>query len=222
MQTLPTQNLSVHKKSSSSIGLFMLCFFVAVALIIFLTYPKYSDWKTKKQQIASSQEALNQVQSEASTATSEISKVNNPNLAKAVIAVPNQTDIANLYASIESLSAAANVKLTSLQAIANTQESTAQTPSAPVDATGAPVVQPSIPVPNIPSSLGTVNVTLEATGDYTAVEQMISSIYHSLRIIDVQKITLTTDQGNGGTKVTVASPDPSIDLQLQLLTYYSK
>jgi hypothetical protein len=226
MQILPTQP-AANKKTNTSIGLFLLCLFVAVALVIFLGYPKYSDWKMKKQEIITGQQSLAQVQEEAVAATSEIAQVDSPDLNQALLAVPGQADIANLYADIENMSQAANVKLTSLQAIDNSQNSTTQsaapaTDGMEVDASGAPVVQSSLPVPTVPSGLQTVNITLQATGDYNGVEQMISSIYRSLRIIDVQKITLSTDQGNGGTQTNTASSDPTLDLQLQLLTYYSK
>jgi Tfp pilus assembly protein PilO len=91
-----------------------------------------------------------------------------------------------------------------------------------VDANGNPVVPPSLTVPPVPAGLQTVNVTVDATGNYSAIEQMISSIYHSLRIINVQKITISTYQGNGGTQINLSSTDPELNLQLQLLTYYSK
>jgi hypothetical protein len=234
MQILPTQP-AANKKSNASIGLFLLCLFIAIALIIFLGYPKYSDWSMKKQEITSGQQSLAKVQQEATAATSEIAQVDSPDLANALLAVPGHSDmqvpghsdIANLYADIESMSQAANVKLTSLQAIDNSQDASTSIAATTagnteVDASGAPVVQSSLPVPAIPSGLGTITVTLQATGDYAAVEQMISSVYRSLRIIDVQKITLSTDQGNGGTQTNTASSDPTLDLQLQLLTYYSK
>lgn len=235
MQTLPTQPI-VNKKSNASIVLFLLCLFVAVALVIFLGYPKYSDWKTNKEQITENQQSLSKVQSEVATASSQIAKVDSPDLEKALLAIPGHSsdmavvgysDIANLYADIESMSKAANVKLTSLQAIDNSQNSTTQSaaPAASnsqVDASGAPIVQSTLQVPTVPSGLGTITVTLQATGDFNAVEQMATSMYRSLRIIDVQKITLTTDQGNGGTQADTSSNDPTLDLQLQLLTYYSK
>jgi Tfp pilus assembly protein PilO len=227
MQQLYTQALPKNKKSNSSIGLFLLCFFIAVVLFIFLTFPKFSDWKTGKQAVVTNQQTLAKTQNEADTVTSEMSQVNSPDLNKAALAVPGQSDIANLYASIEEMSNAANVKLTSLQAIENVAGSTTlATPNASaadaVDANGNPVVPPSLTVPPVPAGLQTVNVTVDATGNYSAIEQMISSIYHSLRIINVQKITISTYQGNGGTQTNISSTDPELNLQLQLLTYYSK
>lgn len=228
------------KPAKPSIGLFLLYIFAAIALVIFIGYPKFTDWKTANTRLTTDKQTLAQVQTSAAEVKTEISSIQPTDATKISAAIPATPNLPDLYAQVESLANAATVHLVSIQGIvdaaatsstagsldAGTDMSTGTTATTvSTDASGNPLPAGPIKVTTLPSVLGTVSLSVDVSGQYSAVQQFLNSLYTSLRIITVQQTIMSTGKSGastGGAGATSANAPASIDLKAQLQTYYSK
>lgn len=221
--------LTQPQQQKPSIGLFLLYIFAAIALIIFITYPKFSDWRTISSHITSDQKSLDKVTAEATQVKSEIANAQQADLTKVVSAVPLTPSLTELYAQVESLANASTVHLVSVQGIIDSEVKAAGAPAAELvqgassSSTPTPVAKKTIKAFTVPTSLGSVSLVVDVNGSYSAVQTFLNSLYTSLRIINVQQVVMSVGKSNGGVSaVSTQNPSSTVDLKTQLQTYYSK
>jgi hypothetical protein len=231
-----TQSPSQSKNATPSIGLFLLYIFATAALIIFIGYPKFTDWRSASKNIVVDAQTLQTVQSNATAVKSQIGSVQPTDVSKINTALPATPDLADLYAQIESLANAANVHIVSIQGIIDADAAAAASSSGAVttdsttaaqttDSSGNPIPVGPIKIPTIPSSLGTVSLNVDVSGNYPAIEQFLNALYTSLRITTVQQTVMTTGKTGattGGVGATSANAPTTVDLKAQMQTYYTK
>lgn len=228
-----------NSKQKPSIGLFLLYIFVAAALIIFIGYPKYSDYRTVSTHLTADTQALAQTQASAAEVQKEIGSLQAADVSKISAAIPSSPNLPDLYAQVESLANAATVHLVSIQGIIDSEgddssngaigtslsSPTTAAVQTQTDSSGNPIPAGPIKVPTVPSSLGTISLNVDVSGSYSAVQQFLSSLYTSLRIVTVQQTVMSTGKSGaqtGGVGATSANAPTSIDLKVQMQTYYSK
>ncbi len=236
MQLTSSPTSPANQKPKPNIGLFLFYVFASAALVIFIAYPKYSDWHTSTTRIASDKQSLAQAQTQAAQVKTEIASLDSADLAKVSSAVPATANLPDLYAQIESLANAATAHIVSMQgiidssspvnaAINGSTNALATTDTGSAMSSNAIAPSGAIKTPTVPSSLGTISLNIDIVGPYSATQQFLSSLYTSLHIITVQQVIMSSKQSTGGaitTGTTTPTPDQSVDLQAQLQTYYSK
>lgn len=230
-QTLAQQS----QPKKRNITIFLLCLFVSVALAIFLTYPKYSDYTQAKQTLAAEQASLSSVQDDQKKIDAILPTLNGSDFSKVQIAIPSTAVPTDIYADMENLTKAANVKLTSVQAVIDDTSAAAPDAAAATSADGIPVAPPTVTVPPVPSSLGTISISVDVGGTYSQIQNFMKSVYSSLRIITIQELSITTGTGpntaNGsaagspvvsGSAAAASAADPQLDAKISMQAYYAK
>jgi Tfp pilus assembly protein PilO len=210
------KTLAMTKKQTSG-GVLLLILFLAVLLAVFLTYPKYNDWKEKQQEITDATAQLSKIKTDSDTASQYITNINTPDFDNVDLAVPSEPSLGDMYAHIENLSKQSNVLLNSVQALADDSGDQVAVP----DATGG--TSNLIKTASLPSGLGVISLSIEINGSLADVQQFLSSLYSSLRIIDLQSLTMSANTDATSPSTTTASSTPTtINAKIQAQAYYSK
>jgi len=207
--------MEMTKKQTSG-GIFLLILFFTVLFVVFLTYPKYNDWKEKQQETTDANTQLSKIKTDSETASQYITNINTPDFDNVDVAIPSDPSLGDLYAHIEKLSKQSNVLLSSVQALADDSDN--QTATTTTDSSTNTGTDNLIKTSPLPDGLGIVALNIEISGNLANVQQFLGSLYSSLRIIDLQNLILG---GNNGASGVNNNPN-TINAKIQAQAYYSK
>lgn len=193
-------------KKKAGLGIFILTIIVAIALLIFLVWPKFADWRAKNALAKSTRNSLVTLNAQRDEVKESIRKMNSPetDLARLNAALPTTPDVSSLYAHLEILAKSSNLLITAVQA---TDENDIESPGFGNVAVPGTAIQER-PVGS--EDLGIINVNLEVQGSLQNFNQFLGAINRSLRIIDVQSVDAS------------AVKDKGISFKMGLRTYYQK
>ncbi len=201
--------LKVQQKNS--IGIFAVTTLLAIVVLFFLTYPKFSDYNNLSAERKANADSLQAIQNQQQQVNVIFAKMqqSQTDLSDLDLALPNQPNIPDLYALIENQAKYAGLNLTSVQAIdlsdpANKDKVLAAAPGS--DATGSQKAPPPLS-----PTLGQVSVNLQLIGDLNGFTQFLKSIQQSMRLVDVQSVDISTD-----------AEKKIMTFNLVLMTYYQK
>ncbi len=198
----PTQAATPKSSTSTGYLLFVFEILVVLAAAYFFTWPQYQALQAGKLQLAADQETLQQVQEQAAAYQSSVKVLSATDLSSVNKAVPPKDNVTDLYAYIETLVNASSLTMTSMQITDGSTPSAATTSSVPaITATGEPAptsssdtsTSPTVATPVLPAGIASANIYLVVTGSNAQLEQLLGSFQNSLRLIDVQGVSVVVD-----------------------------
>jgi hypothetical protein len=188
-----TQNMAPKAGGTSSRYLtFIFEILAAVAVAFFFTWPQYQAVQAGSTQLAADQRTEATLQGEAAAYRASVKALQALDTSPVSSALPATDSTIDLYAYMDTVAKAANVTLTGIQVT-----DTAAAPSDP----SAPQALPSVgstPAPAasaIPAGIGEAKIHLEVSGTTAQFIQLLSGLQNSLRLIDVQAISIGTASG---------------------------
>jgi len=195
------------KKQGADWSSGVIAFLLAICALLFYVYPKYNQWKEGQVAVKAAQQQLDDLTQQKTKVQQSVGALEqNQQTFKLVDqAVPNNPSIPDLYAHIELLAQASNMKLISIQATDTGTDANSSDPAAAQADTVAAGGSDSAP-----PTLGTVKVTAELRGNTAALKDFLTAVEQSLRFIDVQTIAINEGQNN------------EMSYQIEFNTYYQK
>ncbi len=211
MQILP------KTQSGASAGVFVVTLVLSIVAVIFFVFPKYSEYKSKNDTLLADQKAVTDALAQKKTVESSIEKLKDSDSQFATLnnAIPNKADVPDVYAYLESLTKAAGLNLTAMQATDSNAKKPNGSNASLEDESGHGASAPSgndSDKKNISPSptLGVITVNMEMVGPIDAFKQLLFSLQNSLRIFDVQSVDIQHDK------------DTKMTINMVVKTYYQK
>ena len=203
--------MQILQRKQYGLGKFILATLVAVLILVFLVIPKFNEYRSVAKQLKEAEDITARLEQEDVEITRRLSEFQTQKDQIDLLnqAIPDRSDIPDLYAHLETLLKTSNLTLSAIQAVDQTpviEQNPGAATGTETMTIGAPQEQQLTPTP----SLGMVSVSLEAQGALEGYKQFLSSLEKSLRIIDVQNVEINTDE-NG-----------ILTYRITLRTYYQK
>lgn len=200
----------IETKNKKGIGLSITSIIFGILILVFLVLPKLSDYSAKKTEANDAEEVLAKLTSqseEANISLQVLDQVDN-NIALLNTAIPDKADLTGIYAYLEQLANASNLKFSALQGI----EAGAKDEKNGNNLTVGIQTTPEGVTADSPSpTLGVVIVNMDLKGKVLDFEQFLRGVQKSMRIMDVQTIEISAD-----------SEEQVTTFRLSLKTYYQK
>ena len=153
---------------------------VGVAAYFFM-WPQYKNVDADRIQIQTDQQSLDGLKVQAASFKKNAAALQAADWQKVSVAVPDKNSITDLYAYIETLVNASDLSMAAIQV--TDQSSSGVAPSS----TGA--------------NAATAKIHLSLTGTVVQLTQFLQSLQNSLRLIDVQDVSIDVTSGAGSFSV---------------------
>ena len=210
------QKTTAPKVGGSSPGYlwFALEIIAAAAVAFFFTWPQYQAVQAGNTQLAADQATLQKLQVQAAAYRTNDAKLQALDTSPVSQALPKTDSTIDLYAYLDTVVQSDNMVLSGIQVTdesataTSTDGSAAGAAPAAMDGSGIATTTPI--GSQIPADVGVVKIHLEVSGTEAEFAQLLSSVQSSLRLMDVQGISISA--ASSGKKSFI----------LDALTYYQQ